>query len=264
MSAEPTALVTGASSGIGRAFAEILAARGHPVVLVARDAERLRTLAERLPGRGHDVLAADLSTPAGCATVAARLEDDRRPVGLLVNAAGVGTGDALPRVELAAEEAQLDVNVRAVMRLCWSASRAMTRRGDGAIVNVASTAALWSAGTYAGTKAWVLLATEGLRAALDDTPVRVLCVIPGFTRSEFHVRSGVDNSGVRPWLWLAPERVAGEALDALAAGRGTCVPGRRYRALLAVVRPLPPRLRRAVVRRVARLRPAAPAPPRPS
>jgi short-subunit dehydrogenase len=253
---ERTALVTGASSGIGRAFAEALAARGHPVVLVARDAERLRGLAARLPGRGHEVLAADLATPAGRAAVEARLDDDRRPVALLVNAAGVGTADAFPRAALEAEEAQLEVNVRAVLRLCWRASRAMTRRGDGAIVNVASTAAIWSAGTYAGSKAWVVMATDALRDALAGTPVRVLCVIPGFTRSEFHARAGVDPSGVPGWLWLTPATVAREALAALAAGRGTCVPGRRYRALLAVLGPLPPRLRRAALRRVARLQPA--------
>jgi short-subunit dehydrogenase len=110
--------------------------------------------------------------------------------------------------------------------------------------------------TYAGSKAWVVMATDGLRDALAGTPVRVLCVIPGFTRSEFHARAGVDPSGVPRWLWLTPATVAREALAALAAGRGTCVPGRRYRALLAVLGPLPPRLRRAALRRVARLRPA--------
>jgi short-subunit dehydrogenase len=250
------ALVTGASSGIGRAFAEQLAARGHPVVLVARDAAHLQAVAARLPGAGHEVLPADLATEAGCDAVAARLEDDRRPVAVLVNAAGLGTPDAFPRVALQAEEAQLLVNVRAPLRLCWSASRAMTRRGDGAIVNVASTAAVWSAGTYAGSKAWVALATEGLRAALAGTPVRVLCVVPGFTRSEFHLRSGVDPARVRSWLWLTPDTVAGEALAALAAGRPVCIPGRRYRLLVGALWPLPPGARRAVLRRLAPLRPA--------
>ena len=250
------ALVTGASSGIGRAFAELLAARGFRVVLVARDEARLRTLAVGLPGTGHEVLRADLAGIAGCDAVAARIEDDERPVTLLVNAAGIGTADAFPRVELQDEEKQLFVDVRAMLRLCWTASRAMTRRREGAIVNVASTAAIWSAGTYAGAKAWVVAATEGLRNTLADTSVRVLCVIPGFTCSEFHARSNVDNSGVRPWLWLAPERVAREALTALDAGRGVCVPARRYRLLVGVLRLMPAGARRAVLRRIAPLKPA--------
>lgn len=251
------ALVTGATSGIGRAFAEQLAERGMQIILVARDLERLVALSDSLRGDGHEVIAADLSRDEGCAEVMGRLDRDDAPVNLLVNAAGVGTSDSFPRVSLADEEGQLDLNVRAALRLCWAAARAMERRGRGAIINVASTAAIWSTGTYAASKAWLSAMTAGLRAALSDGPVQVLCVVPGFTRSEFHARSGVDNSGVRTWLWLTPERVAEDALVALNADRGVCIPARRYRLLLGSMRLLPLPVRQRLLRILAPLRPQA-------
>jgi uncharacterized protein len=253
-----TALVTGATSGIGRAFAVELARRGHRLVLVARDGARLRQLADELPGAAHEVLVADLASDAGCRAVGERLERDQDPVDLLVNAAGLGTGGGYPDVALEQEEAQLDVNATAVLRLGWVAARAMRRRGRGAIVNIASTAAIWSVGTYAASKAWVVKATQGLAASLADDPVAVLCVIPGFTRTEFHRRSGVDNSGVRSWMWLRPETVARESLSALAAGRSECIPGRQYRILVPIARRLPARARKALLSRLAPLRPSRP------
>ncbi|MFZ0040485.1 MAG: SDR family NAD(P)-dependent oxidoreductase [Solirubrobacteraceae bacterium] len=251
------ALVTGATSGIGRAFAVALAERGHRLVLVARDERRLQHTMEALPGGPHEMLAADLATHRGYEDVAHRIESDDDAIGLLVNAAGMGTSGAFPDVDLAAEEAQLELNVTACLRLSWTAARAMRGRGHGAIINIASTAAIWSVGTYAASKAWVIAATQGLADSMAGGPVRVLCVIPGFTRTEFHLRSGVDNSGVRSWLWLAPETVASEALQALCEGRVTCVPGRQYRILLPIVSLLPPGARRALLRRLAPLRPAA-------
>lgn len=248
--------MTGATSGIGRAFAVDLAGRGHRLVLVARDERRLRRTIEELPGGPHEMIAADLTTPGGCEEVARRIEADDRAVTLLINAAGMGTSGAFPEVELAAEAAQLELNVTACLRLSWTGARAMRRRGRGAIINIASTAAIWSVGTYAASKAWVITATQGLAASLAGGPVHVLCVIPGFTRTEFHLRSGVDNSGVRSWLWLTPETVAGEALQALADGRDTCIPGRQYRVLLPIVSRLPLDVRRALLRRLAPLRPA--------
>ena len=202
-------------------------------------------------------LIADLSTSEGCAAVAERLEREHDPVSMLVNAAGLGTTDAFPGASLEQEEVQLEVNVRAVLRLSWTAARAMSRRGDGAIVNIASTAAIWSSGTYAASKAWVIMATSGLSRSSGDVPVRVLCVIPGFTRTEFHDRSSVDNTRVRPWLWLTPQQVAQEALVALDHGKSTCIPGRRYRVLIGLVRLLPAERRRAVLRRLAPLAPRA-------
>ncbi len=249
------ALVTGASSGIGRAFAVELAKQGWDLVLVARDGERLARVRAELGGGPHEALAADLATAAGCGTVMRRIERPEDPVELLVNSAGLGTGRGYPEAEIEQEEAQLAVNVTAVMRLSWAAARAMRERGGGAIVNIASTAAFWSSGTYAASKAWVLKASEALAASSVDTPVRVLCVIPGFTRTELHSRSDVDNSGVASWLWLQPTAVARESLRALDQGHATFVPGRQYRLLLPLVRLLPMRGRRALLRRLAPLAP---------
>ena len=250
------ALVTGATSGIGRAFAVELARRGHALVLVARDEARLRQLARELPGGPHEILIADLADEHGCGQVELRLERDQDAVDLLVNAAGLGTSGGYPDVDLEQEESQLSVNVTAVLRLGWAAARAMRRRRRGAIVNIASTAAIWSVGTYAASKAWVVKATQGLAVSLAGDPVAVLCVIPGFTRTEFHSRSGVDNSGVSSWLWLSPESVVRDALNALAAGRTECVPGRQYRILVPIARLLPTGARKALLRQLAPLRPA--------
>ena len=249
------AVVTGASSGIGRAFAVELARRGWRVVVVARDEGRLAALARELNGE-HEVLAADLATAAGCDAVARRIDDDERPVTLFVHAAGIGTAQSFPRAPLDAEETQLALNVTSTLRLAHAAAHSMERRGRGAIMTIASTAAVWSTGTYAASKGWVVAATEGLAQSLAATPVRVVCVVPGFTRTEFHARSRVDNSGVRSFMWLTPQRVVDEALAALDEGRTICIPSRRYRVLVTVARLLPPRGRRALLRRLATLRPA--------
>jgi short-subunit dehydrogenase len=252
------ALVTGATSGIGREFARRIAERGWSIVAVARDAERLGELCAGLPGSGHEALPLDLATEDGIAGAMARLSDESRPVSLLVNAAGAGTSAPFPDAPLEEEIRMLRVNVDAVLQLSYAAAQAMRSRGGGAIVNVSSTAAYWSAGTYAASKSWVLDATLGMRASLAGSGVRVLAVAPGFTRTEFHARSATDASGVQPWLWLQPEDVVRESLAALAADRAVCIPGRRYRALVETVRHLPPGGRRAVLRRLAPLRGAAP------
>lgn len=249
------ALVTGASSGIGLAFARELAASHDALVLVARDEQRLRRIAAELPGQGHEILPADLASEEGWETVARRLEQDDAPVDVLVNAAGRGTWGSYPDVALGDEEAQLNLNVTAVLRLSWVGARAFRRRGGGGIVNVSSTAAVWSTGTYAATKAWVLRATEGLAAAVEGDSVAVVCVLPGFTRTEFHERSGVDNSGIPSWLWLDPRQVARQSLQALSERRTVCIPGWQYRLLLPLVGALPMRSRRWLLRRVAPLRP---------
>jgi short-subunit dehydrogenase len=250
------ALVTGAGSGIGRAFAIELAGRGESVVLVGRREGRLREVAATLPGGPHEVLRADLASDAGCEAVAARLRAEKAPVGTLVNAAGIGTSRPFPWSELADEEAQLAVNVTATLRLSWAAARAMRERGGGRIVAVSSSAAVWSTGTYAASKAWVDKASAGLAASLAADPVTVLCVVPGFTRTEFHAASGVDNSGVARWLWLDAGRVARESLGALERGGGRFVPSRRYRVLLPVAAALPGPVRARMLRRLAPLRPA--------
>lgn len=248
------ALVTGATSGIGRAYAQALAKRGWAITAIARDEGRLRGLVSELPGSEHEYVTADLASLQGIATVEALLETDLRPVSLLVNAAGAGTSQPFPLAPIEEEHAMLRVNVEAVLLLSYAAAHAMKRRGFGAIINVSSTAAYWSAGTYAASKSWVLQMTLGLRSQVAESGIRVQAVVPGFTRTEFHARSSTDASGVRSWLWLQPEEVAEASIRALAKNQPICIPGWRYRGLVELVRHLPPEGRRAVLRRLAPLK----------
>ena len=248
------ALVTGASSGIGRALVEELATRGWSLVLVARQEGPLVEIAALLPGDGHEVLVADLADDHGIDVVAARLSASNAAVHLLVHAAGMGTSAPFPDAPLAEEEAMLRLNVLSTLRLAHAAAEAMRARGGG-ILLVSSTAAYWSVGTYAASKSWVLATGLGLRARVRADGVRVTVLVPGFTRTQFHSRSSTDASGVQPWLWLDSSEVAREAIDALEAARAVCIPGRRYRALVESVRHLPPGGRAAVLRRIAPLAP---------
>jgi short-subunit dehydrogenase len=146
------------------------------------------------------------------------------------------------------------VNVVATTHLLHAAITAMQARGGGRIVLVGSTAAHWSSGSYAASKAWLEVLATSLDARAHATGVQVLVVRPGFTRTDLHERAGVDNSGVPGWMWLDADRVAAETLAALAAGRRSWTPTRRYRALIAATTPLPRRHRSAVLRRLAPLR----------
>lgn len=246
-------MVTGASSGIGAALARRLATEGRELVVVGR---RPEALADALPGSTDpEVLLADLAEPPGVAAVAARLATDQRPVELLVHAAGLTTARPFGEAPIDDELAQLQVNVVATTRLLHAAITAMQSRGGGQIVLVGSTAAHWSSGSYAASKAWLEVLAASLADRSATTGVQVLVVRPGFTRTDLHERAGVDNSGVPGWMWLDADRVAAETLAALSAGRRSWTPTRRYRALVAATAPLPRRRRSAVLRRLAPLRP---------
>ncbi len=200
----PVALVTGASAGIGRAFAVALAARGYDLVLVARDGERLSALAEQLQadhGAAGEVLVADLTDPEATARVAERVRDGARPVELLVNNAGFSTPKSFAASELAEQQAQLDVLVRAVLVLSHAAVPMMVARGHGAIITVSSVAGFIHGGTYSAAKAWATTFSLSLATELEGTGVRVLALCPGFVRTEFHQRMGLKQEG--PELGLA-------------------------------------------------------------
>ncbi|QWW19320.1 SDR family NAD(P)-dependent oxidoreductase [Schaalia sp. 19OD2882] len=245
-----TALVTGASSGLGREYARQLARAGHDLVLVARNGTVLTQLAEALEmehGARAEVLPADLATRQGVALVAERLDDATRPVSLLVNNAGFGLGKPFPDNDLGAEESALDVMVRAVMILSHHAARAMRRRGRGAILNVASVACETGAGTYSAHKAWVRAFTEGLAAELAGTGVTATCVMPGLTRTEFFDRAGVDLPGAPAWAWSTAEQVVGESLAAVRRGSVLVTPHPAYKAAMTAMRVAPRWFTRAVV-----------------
>jgi short-subunit dehydrogenase len=252
----PTALVTGATAGLGAEFARQLAADGHDLVLVARDTARLEAAQKQLSsdhGVTVEVLSADLTTDTGCIAVSERISDSQRPVDVLVNNAGSGMYQVFGTGALDAEERQLDLNVRAVMRLTHSAVRSMTGRGRGRIINVSSVAAFVPRGsnaTYSAGKAWVTMFSEALSVQLRGSGVTVTAICPGFTRTEFHERANANMSHVPERMWLDAADVVREGLADAFAGKPVSVPSRQYRRLLLAVRVLPrPMLRRVMARR---------------
>ena len=246
----PTALVTGATAGIGAAFARALAGRGYDLVLVARDEERLRAMSL------GEVLAADLADEAASARVEERCAAG---IDLLVNNAGIGTRGTFDSVDVAHEEQLLRVNVRAVMRLTHAALPAMLARGSGGIVNVSSVAGFAPGArgaTYSASKAWVTNFSESLHLQYAERGVQVLALCPGFTRTEFHERAEMDVSGIPERLWLDADRVVSDCLHDLARGKAISVPGAQYKAIVAASRVIPTGVRTAVTRAVRSRLPA--------
>jgi short-subunit dehydrogenase len=255
-----TALVTGATAGIGNAFVRRLAKDRYDLVLVSRDEQRLGALAAELRtayGVHVEVLAADLAEDHGCAAVEARLADRELPVDVLVNNAGFSVNHRFVTGDIEDEERMLRVLVRAVLRLTRAAVPGMIERRHGAVINVSSVAGFVPQGTYSAAKAWVTSFTQGLAADLTGTGVRVVALCPGFTNTELHERAGIDMSRTPDWLWLDADEVVDAAFAALARGTVVCVPGAQYKTIVTVARHVPTRLLTAVARRVRGRRGAA-------
>lgn len=256
-----TALITGATAGLGLEFAWQLATARHNLVLVARDAARLEKVAQQLrvaAGVEVEVLPADLSVPDDVARVVRRLavvggqpEDaDLRPVGLLVNNAGFATSRSFVTGRVSTELRGVDVMVRAVVELTHAAVGQMTQRGRGAILNVASVAALTAGGSYAAAKAYVRSFTEGLAVDLRGTGVTATVLCPGFVHTEFHSRAGMTKTSVPSWAWLDAPEVVAQALADVRRGVVISTPSVRYKAASALLRVAP----RWAVRAVGKLR----------
>jgi short-subunit dehydrogenase len=237
----PWALVTGASSGIGREIAEVLAAAGLNLVLVARRRDLLLTLADELTGRYGvqvRVVDADLATPAGVdAAVAGSADLD---VGLLVAAAGFGTSGAFLDADPTVEAEMLDVNCRAVLALTQRFGRRLAARGRGGVVLLASLVGFQGtphAASYAATKAYVQALAEALHVEWQPLGVDVLAAAPGPVHTGFASRAGM-----RMALAARPADVAAPVLNALGR-RGTVLPGGLAKLLTWSLRPLPRPLR---------------------
>jgi short-subunit dehydrogenase len=237
---------------MGAAFARQLAAEGYDLVLVARDAQRLDALAAELTGQygGSAVaLPADLSTDEGCAAVEARLR--AAPVDLLVNNAGISLNTPFLRSTVEDEARLLRLNVHAVMRLTRAALPGMVERHEGDVINVSSVAGfgvLMPGSTYSASKAWVTNFSESVALSVRQFGVRVLALCPGYTRTEFHQRAGINMSATPDWMWLSADQVVRDGLRDLRSGKLVSVPNWKYKAAVFGLRYAP----RALVRRTAR------------
>jgi short-subunit dehydrogenase len=237
-----SSLITGATAGIGHAFATQLARRGDDLVLVARDRERLESVAKALRDEYDvdvEVVAADLADRSELALVEARLADPARPVDLLVNNAGFGLKERFLANDIEAEQGLLDVLVTAVLRLSHAALGPMVERGHGGIINVSSVAAFLPRGPHGAAKAWVNRFSEWAAHEYRGQGVTVMALCPGFTKTEFHERMGVRRG--TGFMWLDVDMLVERALSDFDKGKVYSIPGVQYRAIAGVTRVIPSR-----------------------
>lgn len=236
-----TAFITGASSGIGEAFARALAREGYDLVLAARREERLNSLAEKIQ-RGNRVrvetLAVDLSDPAGIERAVQAIEAIP-DLELLVNNAGFGAHGAFIEIEPEVHTQMMRLHVEAPVRLARAALPGMLERRQGGIINVASIAALVAlpgSSTYGATKAYLNFFSDVLHKELQGKGVRVQALCPGFTYSEFHDVARVDRTLIPSVLWMPAHKVVAESLAGLREDRFMVIPGRIYRLMALALR----------------------------
>lgn len=246
------AWITGASTGIGAAFARRLAQDHFDLALVARSRERLAQLAkelERAHGVSCAVLPADLTVTADLERIGAAVADDAA-LELMVNNAGFGTAGPFAELDIDREEEEIRLNVMALTHLTRAALPGMIKRGRGAVINVSSMAAFQPAplnATYGATKAYVNSFTEALHEELRGSGVQVQALCPGFTRTEFQQRAGIDASGIPSFAWMTPQAVVDGSLAALRRGEVVYVPGVGNRLLASAIGAIP----RSAMRRIS-------------
>ncbi|MEQ8346264.1 MAG: SDR family NAD(P)-dependent oxidoreductase [Sneathiellaceae bacterium] len=256
----PVALVTGASAGIGLAFAEALAARGYDLVLTARREERLAALAARLAA-AHDaaclVLPADLTRAEAPAALMRAVAEAGWPVDMLVNNAGYAVPGDFADSGWPAQRDFLAAMVIAVAELSHACLPGMLARGQGRIVNIASLAAFMPGAPgstqYGAVKAWMLRFSEALAQELAGSGVTVTAVCPGFTYSEFHDITGsrATVSALPRWLWMDAATVAMQGIEGALHGRPVVVTGRVNRMIALAFRLLPDVLARRLIARAS-------------
>ena len=244
-----TALITGATAGIGAAYAKLLAKEGFDLVLVARDLPRLKGVAKELSNLYKikaETIKADLTKPAQLAKVEKRLANNSKPIEVLINNAGFGLKDSFLVSNLAKEQELLDVLVTAPMRLSHAVLPGMIKRNSGSIVNVSSVASFIAGGTYSAAKSYLTVFSEYLHTELRDTNIKVSALCPGFTRTEFHARGKMKMSGLPNYMWTTVDQVVAKSWRYVKAGKVICIPGWQYMLLSSIARIAP----RPVVRKL--------------
>ncbi len=242
-----TALITGASAGLGTAFARALAQRGADLVITARREERLRALAEELSGTGVNVtvLPADLSVPGAAARLFDQMAARRIVPDILINNAGYGLPGGFGGTNWPAQQDFLQVMVSSPAELAHRAFRAMQAQGWGRVVNVASLAGMTPGGPghtlYGASKAFLINMSEALTAEANDSDIRIIAACPGLTYTEFHDANGTRNqiSKAPTWLFMTAEDVVDQTLRALEGGKTVFVPGVQNKAIATLFRLLP-------------------------
>ena len=235
----PTALVTGATSGIGESFTRLLATKGYDLVLVARDEKRLQERAKSLESKFKikvEVLQADLSVATQLAKVEKRLANPDSPIEVLINNAGFGIKDSFLKSEIADEILLFDVLAKAPMQLAHAVLPQMLSRNSGTIINVSSIASFIAGGTYSAAKAYLTVHTESLHSELSKTNIKISALCPGFTHTEFHQRGKMKMSGLPNFMWLESDRVVADSWKAAMAGKAICIPGWQYKILSTIAR----------------------------
>jgi uncharacterized protein len=248
-----TALITGGTSGIGAAFARALAARGHDLVLVARNADRLSEMSTELKERyaiSVETIVTDLAVRDEVVGIAERLTSVEQPIDMLINNAGFGIRSRLTDADTTPQEHAIDVMIRAVLILGAASGRAMRQRGAGTIINVSSTAGFVAMGGYSAIKAWVTTYSESLANELRGSGVTVTALCPGWVRTEFHERAGIRIGSIPDLLWLDADRLVADCLKDVAAGKVISIPSKRYKTLVTICEHLPHRTVRAVSRQL--------------
>lgn len=234
-----TALVTGATAGIGASFARFLASKGYDLVLVARDEARLQESAQMLKaefGVTSEILRADLASTQELKLVEDRIKSATNPIDVLINNAGFGIKESFLLSDEGAEQQLLDVLVKTPMRLMHAVLPAMKSRNTGIIINVSSVAAWVAGGTYSAAKSYLTVLSESLHAELSGTNVKVLALCPGFTRTEFHQRGRMRMSSLPNFMWLDADRVVAKAWSDAIKDRAISIPGWQYAILSSVTR----------------------------
>lgn len=245
------ALVTGATAGIGLEFAKLLASERHNLVLVARDAPRLKKLASELENKYKihcDVLVADLSIDSELEKVAKRISQVENRIEVLINNAGFSVNQSISNGDYAKEKSMLDVLVTAVLRLSHAAATQMRAHKSGEILIVSSVASFMAGGTYSSAKAWATNFAESLASEVNKYGVRVSALCPGFTHTEFHARAKFNKSEVPSWLWLDAKYVVQTGWRDHKRGRVISIPSIRYKLIVAFMRIVP----RSFIRKIQR------------